>query len=294
MIDSCAHGTLIKLGAGVHRWNSPPDFSAKSAIRVEGSGGTGYNEDENWGTIIKPNYTGPCFVDTGIGVKHAGTTFQWLNLRPDRPDSIGWRFRAVNHVMIRDCSAKGPFSVVIDGDVPISQYPSGDHAYNKAENLWVVNTQPNARGFVLGDGFWWLNDCNWDLTGPSPVAITNLRGNLSIRGGKANHAGTHLYSSGNSVDVVGMHCEQAPYTGAFILVVERGQNTLPGAGCYHKFIACTFTPHSDAYQDGAKIVRFGPGTFGNNFPRAFNNTAYDRAGSFVNEGADGTRVFEPL
>jgi hypothetical protein len=90
-----------------------------------------------------------------------------------------------------------------------------------------------------------------------------------------------------------MHFEQAPYTGAFIVVCERGQNSLPGAGSYHKFLGCTFTPHSDAYADGAKIVRFGLGTYANNFPRRFNNTAYDRTDSFVNEGADGYGVFEP-
>lgn len=292
VIDASPNGTYIGLGAGVHAWNSVPDFSNKSAIRVEGEGGIGYNEDEAWGTVIRPNYSGPCFKDTGVGVKHAGTHFRYLNLRPTSNNAVGFLVRNVNGMRIRDCSGKGNFAAFVDSDA-LGVASGGDCAYNKLVDCRFVNKQPNGKGFLQNNGFWWLEDDNWDLDGTSPNAIVNLAGNLSIRGGKANHAGTHIYSSGNSVDVMGMHMEQAPYTGAFIIVVEKGSNTLYGAGTYHKFIGNTLTPHDDAYAPGAKLVRFGPGTYANNFPRAFNNTAYDKAGSFVNEGADGDAVFAP-
>lgn len=298
VVDKAPKGSRILLDIGPHRPEYPVDVKNQNALRVEGMGGVGYNEDDQWGTVIwAPPGGKPIFVDAGDwGVKHAGPKFAWLNLRSDRADAVGWLLRRVNHVKIRDCSVKGLFASAVDGDVPVTDpaYDQGDHAYNALRDVTVVNKQPNARAFSLGDGFWWLENDVLDLSGTSPTAVVNLRGNLNMTNVKTNNAGTHLYSSGNSCTISGCHFEQAPYTGAFIVVCEKGQNPLYGAGCRHKFLGNTFTPHDDAYGPGAKIVRFGSGTYGNNLPRAYNNTAYDKAGSFVNEGADGDTVFLPL
>jgi hypothetical protein len=294
VIDAAPHGALIRLAAGVHRPSAPIDTSQKSGLRIEGEGGIGYNEDANWGTVIRPTFTGPCFQDLGGGaqVKHAGPAYRWLNVRSDAAYSTAFKFRNVNHVSLVDCSIKGLYARAIDGDVPVSEYPNGDHAYNTLERVWIVNSQPDAAGFVQGDGFWWLHIVNFDMTGTSPVALQNLRGNISASQIKSNHAGIHFYSSGNSSDITGWKFEQAPYTGAFMVVCEKGSNLLPGAGCNHKFMSCTFTPHDDAWLPGAKIARFGAGTYGNSLPRAFNATAYDKpVGSFVDDS--GKNTFEP-
>lgn len=290
-VDAAPDGAKLTLGPGVHPL--PPaglDLSGKSAIRLEGDGGVGFNEGGRWGTVLRATVPGQAAIvdDGGGAVKHAGPELSHLTVHAAAPDVTGVHARMVNHGRLERVSFQGTFRVAVDLDIPVDTYPAGDAAYWELDGVKITVTQPDAVGVRLGDGgVVWITRTNFNMTGAAPVGVLCERGTVNVTQSKFNHAGRHILTRGTASTIIGNDFETWG-TDHYAVEVERpgGFDGAWHRGARNKVVGNTFTPHDTP----ARAVRFGPGTYQN---EAALNTVYGNdAASFADESAAGWNRLE--